>query len=126
MNIDKVNNIAYVEGKAYKLVPIEDEKVFICEIDGKKYYLGPESDKKMDWYDAKAWAKDVGGILMPREVAVIAFKKEELRKHFRTDDAYWLDEEYGSSFAWFQFFTTGSQIFNYKANEFYVRAIFVE
>lgn len=126
MNIDKANNIAYVEGKAYYLVPVKDEKVFICEIDGKKYYLGPEANKKMSWYDAKAWAKDVGGIIMPREVAVIALKKDELRKHFRTDDVYWLEEEYVSSSAWGQYFNTGVQFINGKPDAYYVRAIFVE
>lgn len=126
MNIDKANNIAYVEGKAYYLVPVKDEKVFICEIDGKKYYLGPEANKKMSWYDAKAWAKDVGGIIMPREVAVIALKKDELRKHFRTDDVYWLEEEYASSSAWLQLFYNGRQYNGIKTNAGYVRAIFVE
>lgn len=126
MNIDKENNIAYVEGKAYRLVPVEQEKVLICEIDGKKYFLGPEASKKMGWYDAKAWAKDVGGILMPREVAVIALKKVELRKHFRTDDVYWLDEEYDSSLAWLQNFLSGFQGYNGKTNAYFVRAVFIE
>lgn len=126
MNIDKENNIAYVEGKAYKLVPIESEKVFICEIDGKKYYLGPEANKKMNWHEAKAWAKDVGGVLMPREVAILAYKKEELRKHFRTDDWYWVGEEYDSSYAWLQSFSGGYQNFSTKTAAYFVRAIFVE
>lgn len=126
MNIDKENNIAYVEGKAYKLIPVEDEKVFICEIDGKKYYLGPEANKKMNWCDAKAWAKDMGGILMPREVAILAYKKDEVRSHFHTDDWYWTDEEYGSSLAWFQDFLNDYQGIRSKAIAFYVRAIFVE
>lgn len=127
MNIDKANNIAYVEGKAYHLIPVEDEEVLICEIDGKKYYLGPESDKKMDWDDAKVWAKDVGGFLMPREVAIITFKKDEVRKHFQKDDWYWLNEEYGSSCAWVQNFYSGYQLNGYyKTDANFVRAIFVE
>lgn len=126
MNIDKANNIAYVEGKAYYLVPVKNEKVFICEIDGKKYYLGPESNERMSWHDAKAWAKNVGGILMPREVALIAYKKDELRKHFHTGGVYWLDEEYDSSYAWTQTFTDGYQYRDTKTVAFSVRANFVE
>lgn len=126
MNIDKENNIAYVDGKTYKLVPIEKEKILICEIDGKKYYLGPEAGRMMNWYDAKAWAKVVGGILMPREVAIITFKKDEVRKHFQKDDWYWLNEEYDSSVAWSQDFYDGSQYINDKTVAGFVRAIFVE
>lgn len=126
MNIDKENNIVYIGGVAYYFVPVEQEKILICEIDGKKYYLGPEANKKMNWYEAKAWARDMGGVLMPREVALIAYKKNELRKHFRTDDAYWLDQEYGPSTTWVQFFSNGYQLTYSKTSAGYVRAIFVE
>lgn len=115
-----------IEGKKYNLVPVEEQKrIFICEIDGNKYYLGPEAEKQMSWEDAKEWAKSVGGQLMPREVAIISFKKE-VRKHFRTDRWYWLGEEYASSTAWFQAFNNGIQGIDYKIGAYYVRAVFVE
>ena len=115
-----------IYGKKNNLAPVEEqERIFICEIDGKKYYLGPEAHEKMTWEEAIGWAKSVGGQLMPREVGFIAFKKEEVRKLFRTE-SYWLDDEYGSSYAWFQGFDDGYQ-FNYnKAFSLYVRAVFVE
>lgn len=126
MNIDNANNIAYVDGKAYRLVPIEQEKIFICEIDGKKYYLGPEANKKMSWEQAKKWAEDMGGILIPREVAIVAFEKKWVRKHFRIDDRYWTSTEYDSNLAWIQSFGTGGQYPNSKHFAYYARAVFVE
>jgi len=116
-----------IEGKKYNLIPVEEQKrIFICEIDGKKYYLGPEAEKRMTWEDAKEWAKSVGGQLMPREVGVVAFKKEEIRKEFRTDDWYWLEDEYSSSNSWIQFFFSGLQLNDTKTVTLYVRAVIVE
>lgn len=116
-----------IEGKKYNLVPVEEqERTLICEIDGKKYYLGPEAEKRMSWEDAKEWAKSVGGQLMPREVGVVAFKNEEIRKEFRTDDWYWLEDEYDSSNSWIQRFLNGYQNGYYKPDAFYVRAVIVE
>lgn len=116
-----------IEGKKYNLVPVEEQKrIFICEIDGKKYYLGPGAEKQMSWEDAKEWAKSIGGQLMPREVGVMAFKRAEIRKHFHTDDWYWLEDEYNSSYGWLQYFDDGSQATSYKTGAAYVRAVIVE
>lgn len=126
-NIELVKeDVAYVNGKAYKLVPIPTERIFIGEVDGKKYYLGPEADRQMNWEQAKKWVASVGGQLMPREVGVLAFKKAEIRKQFRTDDWYWLEDEYSSSLGWIQPFGNGGQVTSTKANALYVRAVFVE
>lgn len=126
-NIELVkDDVAYVNGKAYKLVPIPTEKIFIGEVDGKKYYLGPEADRQMNWEQAKKWAASVGGQLMPREVGVLAFKKAEIRKQFRTDDWYWLEDEYSSSVGWIQYFDNGGQFSSSKTNASCVRAVFVE
>ncbi|MCK9530423.1 MAG: hypothetical protein M0R77_07670 [Gammaproteobacteria bacterium] len=126
-NIELVkDDVAYVNGKAYKLVPIPTEKIFIGEVDGKKYYLGPEADRQMNWEQAKKWVASAGGQLMPREVGVLAFKKAEIRKQFRTDDWYWLEDEYSSSHGWIQYFYNGSQGYSTKPDAFYVRAVFVE
>lgn len=116
-----------IEGKKYNLVPVEEQEcIFICEIDGKKYYLGPEAREKMTWEDAKEWAASVDGQLMPREVGVLAFKKAEIRKHFRTDAWYWLEDEYNSSRGWGHYFLNGYQFTDYKTGALYVRAVFVE
>ena len=38
----------------YRIKPKEAEKGdFICEIDGVKWWLGPESEEEMSWGDAK-------------------------------------------------------------------------
>ena len=116
-----------IEGKMCNLVPVEEQgRIFICEIDGKKYYLGPEAKEKMAWEGAKEWAKSVGGQLMPREVGVLAFKKTEIRKHFQTDDWYWLEDEYRSSYGWCHCFSTGHQHCYGKPIAFFARAVFVE
>ena len=116
-----------IEGKMCNLVPVEEqERIFICEIDGKKYYLGTEAKEKMAWEGAKEWAKSVGGQLMPREVGVLAFKKAEIRKHFHADDWYWLEDEYNSSFGWCHCFSTGHQHCYGKPLAFFARAVFVE
>lgn len=116
-----------IEGKKYDLVPVEEQScIFICSIDEKEYYLGPEAEEKMTWEDAKKWAKSVGGQLMPREVGIMAFKKAEIRKHFRTDDWYWLEDEYDSTFGWCHCFSTGHQHCYGKPIAFFARAVFVE
>lgn len=116
-----------IEGKKYNLVPVEEQKrIFICEIDGKKYYLGPEAKEMMTYEDAKKWAKSVGGQLMSREVAVLAFKKAEIRKHFNTNAWYWLEDEYNSEHSWLHDVFGDTQYASLKTAERYVRAVFVE
>lgn len=118
-----------IEGKKYNLVLAEEqERILICEIDGKKYYLGPEADKEMSWYEAKDWAASIGGQLMPREVGVIAFKKPDIRRHFQKRKWYWCAEESSlcSSNAWLQHFYNGVQYSYDKTYAYSVRAVFVE
>ena len=49
-DIDKGLTPAFYNHLQYRIKPKEAEKGdFICEIDGVKWWLGPESDEEMSW-----------------------------------------------------------------------------
>lgn len=117
-----------INGKKYNLVPVEEqERILICEINGMKYYLGPEADKKLSWGQAKECAEGLGGELMSQEVGILAFKNPNIRKQFRTECWYWLGDEYSSSYGWMQGFEEGDrQEYSNKAIPCAVRVVYVE
>lgn len=110
----------------YRIKPKEAEKGdFICEIDGVKWWLGPESKKEMTWESAKEWAEQQGCSLPPREVLLMCYINKDTRKQFK-DWVYWSSSEYEhdpAAVAWLQGFLDGHQINRSKVNATFVRGV---
>ena len=94
----------------------------IAEINGSRWILGPEAPEELDWLDAVAWCKAVGGELPPREVLLMAYMNEEIRDLF-TATYHWSSTELSATGAWYQYFSSGFQYGNVKTYTVYVRAV---
>jgi len=94
----------------------------ICELNGFRWHLGPESDEEMNWADAKVWCESVGGELPPREVLLMCYINEDIKPSFKTS-WYWSSAEFLATFAWKQAFSYGPQYNNTKDTTNYVRAV---
>ena len=110
----------------YRIKPKEARKGdFICEIDGVKWWLGPESEEEMSWEGAKEWAEQQGCSLPPREVLLMCYIKEDIRKQFKKD-WYWSGSEHidcPADNAWGQYFYNGFQNYYNKTNTLFVRGV---
>jgi len=95
----------------------------ICELNGSKWILGPEADEEeLDWDAAIEWCTSVGGELPPREVLLMCYMNEDIKKEFAAT-CCWSSTEFTATSAWYQFFTNGSQNYGIKAIATYVRAV---
>ena len=94
----------------------------IAEINGSRWILGPEAPEELNWDDAVAWCKAVGGELPPRELLLMAYMNEEIRDLF-TATNYWSSTELTASVAWGQNFNIGGQNYTSKTFTYYVRAV---
>ena len=116
----------WLEDLEYRIKPKQAKKGdLICEIDGVKWWLGPESEEEMTWQEAKEWCEQQGCVLPSREVLLMCFIKEDIRKQFKTD-WYWSGDEYSenpAAYAWVQFFNSGGQDDLDKTNTLYVRGV---
>jgi hypothetical protein len=100
-----------------------DNAPVICELNGFKWLLGPESEESMDWEDAKEWCEAQGGVLPPRDILLHAYLNQETTGDF-ADDYYWSSSEDGSDFAWYQYFIDGIQYsFDKDGTSIRVRAV---
>ncbi len=124
-----VSNPTWYEDDEYRIKPKKAKKGdFICEIDGVKWWLGPESDEEMTWSDAKEWVEDQGCVLPPREVLLMCYINKNICEQFKKD-WYWTSSEYEDNpavYAWFQYFNNGYQGNYTKNNSFCVRGVFCE
>ena len=93
----------------------------ICELNGYRWYLGPEADEELTWQDAKDWCKSVGGELPTRDILLQAYLNEDI-KPLIIDSWYWSGTEFYATGAWAQHFL-GSQYYNTKTSASYVRAV---
>ena len=99
-----------------------DNAPTIVEINGFKWLLGPEAPNELNWDDAMEWCKCVGGELPPRDILLLSYMKEEIKKEF-AETYYWSSTEFSAAYAWGQYFPNGNQ-FNYdKTASYYVRAV---
>jgi len=98
-----------------------DSAPVICELNGYKWVLGPEHEKKLNWQDAVEWCHSVGGELPPRDVLLQAYFKLELKSRFASND-YWSFLENNSNNAWYQNFNNDNQ-YNNKKYTLPVRAV---
>ena len=94
----------------------------IAEINGSRWILGPECPEKLNWNDAVAWCKAVGGELPTRDILLYCYMDEEIRDLF-TATGYWSSTELTATDAWSQYFCIGYQNYNVKTFTLFVRAV---
>ena len=94
----------------------------IAEINGSRWILGPEAPEELNWHDALAWCKAVGGELPPRNIMLECYMNAAIRPLF-TATYYWSSTEFTATHAWIQNFGSGGQYSNDKALTGYVRAV---
>ena len=99
-----------------------DNAPIICELNGFKWLLGPKAPFSLNWNDAIEWCKRVGGELPPRDILLLSYMKEEIKKEFAAT-YYWSSTEFSATVAWNQYFINGNQNYGTKTNSFYVRAV---
>jgi len=99
-----------------------DNAPIICELNGFKWLLGPEAPFSLSWNDAMEWCKCVGGELPPRDILLLSYMKEEIKKEFAAA-YYWSSTECSATYAWVQGFANGVQTISFKAISVYVRAV---
>lgn len=80
----------------------------------------PGGDEELTWKKAMAWADSVGGVLPQRPVSALLFANA--KAEFR-EDWYWISEEHGGSYAWYQYFNYGYQDFSLKVGTCRARAV---
>jgi hypothetical protein len=94
----------------------------ICELNGYRWFLGPEADDELNFADAKVWCQSIGGELPPRDILLQCFMNEDIKSEFKTD-WYCSSTEFSASDAWGQGFDYGSQFNNNKTSICSVRAV---
>lgn len=101
-----------------------DNAPTIAEINGSRWILGPEAPEKLNWNDAVAWCKAVGGELPPRNILLKCYMNEEISDLFAAT-VYWSSTELAATAAWGQIFGSGLQNGNYNKliALLYVRAV---
>lgn len=118
-----------IDGVEYTLTPTKQEKeLFIGELNGKRYYLGPEASERMTWLDAVNWCESIGeGYELPsRIVLLMCYENDALRDQFNVDNWYWSNTAYRFNDRWVQHFLYGDQGSNTEDYLYYVRAVRVE
>ena len=94
----------------------------IAEINGSRWILGSEAPEELNWHDAVAWCKAVGGELPTRDILLYCYMDEEIRDLF-TASNYWSSTELSATDAWNQNFYIGYQYSCNKSFTYYVRAV---
>jgi hypothetical protein len=94
----------------------------ICEINGSRWVLGPESSHELNWHDAIVFCKSVDGELPPREVLLMGYLNEEVNEQL-VDSYYWSITDFCDKTAWSQNFSNGNQSNIFKSNITHVRAV---
>jgi hypothetical protein len=96
-----------------------DKAPVICELNGYRWHLGPESPEPMAWDGAIEWCKSVGGELPPREILCMA----SLTFDWFGERPYWSSTEFYATYAWVKHFRCGDEFYATKAYQTYVRAV---
>ncbi len=99
-----------------------DNAPVICTVDGLKFLLGPECEEQLSWDDAIEWCKQVGGELPTRDVLLLSYMNDNIKKEFK-EFYYWSMTEFNATFAWRQSFSGGDQFCSDKTNYDFVRAV---
>ena len=99
-----------------------DNAPTIAEINGSRWILGSEAPEELNWHDALAWCKAVGGELPPRNIMLECYMNAAIRPLF-TAPFYWSSTELTAAIAWSQYFGNGFQGYLNKSYTTYVRAV---
>lgn len=109
-----------------QIPPLAEGEVYLCGFvdsngDVTHTILLP-GDTRATWHGALEWAKSIGGDLPTRAEQAVAFAK--LRDQFE-QAAYWSNEEdtEDPGWAWFQYFSYGSQYYHLPHYELRARAV---
>ena len=106
------------------LNPGEEYAGLLINKEGGYYHLIllPGERENINWKDATAWAKSIGGSLPTRREQSLLFAN--LKDHFK-QEGYWSSEEHASysDYAWSQYFDNGDQNCNLKNDELRARAV---
>ena len=95
----------------------------ICELNGYRWYLGPEAEEELTWKGAKSWCQSNDGELPPRNILLECYMNEDINPLFKTE-SYWSSTALFDSSAWYQFFDLGNQnSYIHKTTNCYVRAV---
>lgn len=98
---------------------------FICEINGIKWYLGPEASESLPWNEAMMWAHANGCVLPSREVLLMCYINKDIRKQFK-EGWHWSCSEcegHTADYAWGTDFSNGYQANSNKHIPSYVRGV---
>jgi hypothetical protein len=98
-----------------------DTAPVICELNGQRWHLGPESPEPMAWDGAIEWCKSVGGELPPRTILLECYLNKHTEPLF--EKVWYLSSTEFEVNAWKQNFFSGSQINGTKIYGGYVRAV---
>ena len=85
----------------------------------EKIVWSKSSDKKMNWYEAKAWCEEQGGRL-PKLWELMKAYDEKEEGLWR----YWSSTEYTTTGAWCMYFINGETSAIPKTSNLYVRCVF--
>ena len=76
--------------------------------------LANRPNKRLTWKKAMAWAEEAHGVLPSRPVSATLFMHA---KAAIEPDWYWTCDEFDGSYAWGQYFGSGSQYYSRKSYE---------
>ena len=84
--------------------------------------LLPGEVEDVSWTNAQDWAEGQGGQLPTRREQALLFAN--CKQHFQAA-AYWSGQQHetDSGWAWYQHFTSGSQLYDRKYHELRARAV---
>tara|TARA_R110000868_G_scaffold1454_4_gene11491 strand:+ start:895 stop:1239 length:345 start_codon:yes stop_codon:yes gene_type:complete len=95
----------------------------ICELNGFRWVLGPESEDEMNWDDATDWCKSVGGVLPSIAILHDSYWNRDIKGSF-ANGYYWSSSEFDDYRAWLQsFYNYGQKYIVHKSNPYLVRAV---
>ena len=117
-NLKKLADEFFEEAEKF----ISKQKEPLVQEVNKTIKWGPESEKEMNWYEAKEWCEEQGGRLPTRFELQCAYEDEEVRKTFQPDCS-WSSTDFSGTNAWYVNFNNGNTSGSNKSTSFYVRCI---
>ena len=118
----------------FQLVEKDGKKgIYIGELDDKPVVVSlKQPEKRMNWYDAMEYTKNIDERLPTQRECMLAFiHKDKLNKAIKANGGdvwynewYWSSSEYTHDNAWYVYAYDGSVDWRYKGNDYlYVRCV---
>lgn len=129
MNINIIDeDTISVDGNLFKRV--EEDEILICTLDGCQYFLGPEYDEELDWYEARKWCESLGkDYELPNRLVMLSLCMNKATAASLTEHSYyWTSSEFEDdiSVAWYMYWDSRYPCFqssHSKSAAFRVRAV---